>query len=84
MAHDGLVETVLNVRCCFRAYQGSPALDPRRYPMEVKELRVLATSVLLDSGSSLTKAALLLRHSDKLTTERLYAKAMLGHAHDRA
>lgn len=52
--------------------------------MEVKELRVLATSVLLDSGSSLTEAALLLRHSDKLTTERLYADAMLGHAHDRA
>lgn len=52
--------------------------------MEVKELRVLATSVLLDSGSSLTEAALLLRHSDKLTTERLYANAMLGHAHDRA
>lgn len=52
--------------------------------MEVKELRVLATSVLLDSGSSLTEAALLLRHSDKLTTERLYVDAMLGHAHDRA
>lgn len=68
----------------FPCVQVSPALNPRRYPIEVKELRVLATSVLLDSGSSLTEAALLLRHSDKLTTERLYADAMLGHAHDRA
>lgn len=37
-----------------------------------------------DSGSSLTEAALLLRHSDKRTTERHYARAMQERAHDRA
>lgn len=43
-----------------------PVLDPRRYPLKVKDLRAFAASVLLDSGSSLTAAALLLRrHSDK-------------------
>lgn len=61
-----------------------PALDPRRYPMKVKDLRAFAASVLLDSGSSLTEAALLLRHSDKKTTERHYARAMQERAHDRA
>lgn len=61
-----------------------PALDPRRYPMKVKDLRAFAASVLLDSGSSLTEAALLLRHSDKRTTERHYARAMQERAHDRA
>lgn len=59
-------------------------LDPRRYPMKVKDLRAFAASVLLDSGSSLTKAALLLRHSDKRTTERHYARATQERAHDRA
>lgn len=52
--------------------------------MKVKDLRAFAASVLLDSGSSLTEAALLLRHSDKNTTERHYARAMLERAHDRA
>jgi integrase len=61
-----------------------PALDPRRYPMKVKDLRASAASVLLDSGSSLTEAVLLLRHSDKKTTERHYARAMQERAHDRA
>jgi integrase len=61
-----------------------PKLDPRRYPMKVKDLRAFAASVLLDSGSSLTEAALLLRHSDKKTTERHYARAMQERAHDRA
>jgi integrase len=61
-----------------------PALDPRRYPMKVKDLRAFAASVLLDSGSSLTEAALLLRHADKKTTERHYARAMQERAHDRA
>lgn len=61
-----------------------PALDPRRYPMKVKDLRAFAASVLLDSGSSLTEAALLLRHADKKTTERHYARAMQEWAHDRA
>lgn len=61
-----------------------PALDPRRYPMKVKDLRAFAASVLLDSGSSLTEAALLLRHSDKRTTERHYARAMQERSHDRA
>lgn len=61
-----------------------PMLDPRRYPMKVKDLRAFAASVLLDSGSSLTEAALLLRHSDKRTTERHYARAMQERAHDRA
>lgn len=61
-----------------------PGLDPRRYPMKVKDLRAFAASVLLDSGSSLTEAALLLRHSDKKTTERHYARAMQERAHDRA
>jgi len=61
-----------------------PALDPRRYPMKVKDLRAFAASVLLDSGSSLTEAALLLRHSDKKTTERHCARAMQERAHDRA
>ena len=60
-----------------------PALDPRRFPMKVKDLRAFAASVLLDSGSSLTEAALLLRHSDKRTTERHYARAMQERAHDR-
>ena len=40
--------------------------------------------MLLDSGSSLTEAALLLRHGDKKTTERHYARAMQERAHDRA
>lgn len=61
-----------------------PLLDPRRYPMKVKDLRAFAASVLLDSGSSLTEAALLLRHSDKRTTERHYARAMQERAHDRS
>lgn len=61
-----------------------PALDPRRYPVKVKDLRAFAASVLLDSGSSLTEAALLLRHADKKTTERHYARAMQERAHDRA
>ena len=61
-----------------------PALDPRRYPMKVKDLRAFAASVLLDSGSSLTEAALLLRHADKKTTERHYARAMQERSHDRA
>lgn len=61
-----------------------PALDPRRYPMKVKDLRAFAASVLLDSGSSLTEAVLLLRHADKKTTERHYARAMQEWAHDRA
>ena len=61
-----------------------PVLDPRRYPMKVKDLRAFAASVLLDSGSSLTEAALLLRHSDKRTTERHYARAMQERAHDRS
>lgn len=52
--------------------------------MKVKDLRAFAASVLLDSGSSLTEAALLLRHSDKKTTERHYARAMQERAHDRA
>lgn len=60
-----------------------PVLDPRRYPTKVKDLRAFAASVLLDSGSSLTEAALLLRHSDKRTTERHYARAMQERAHDR-
>ena len=51
--------------------------------MKVKELRAFAASVLLDSGSSLTEAALLLRHSDKKTTERHDARAMQERAHDR-
>jgi len=53
-----------------------PLLDPRRNPMKVKDLRAFAAWVLLDSGSSLNEAALLLRHSDKRTTERHYARAM--------
>lgn len=61
-----------------------PTLDPRRYPMKVKDLRAFAASVLLDSGSSLTEAALLLRHADKKTTERHYARAMQERSHDRA
>lgn len=61
-----------------------PALDPRQHPMKVKDLRAFAASVLLDSGSSLTEAALLLRHSDKKTTERHYARAMQERSHDRA
>ena len=61
-----------------------PLLDPRRNPMKVKDLRAFAASVLLDSGSSLTEAALLLRHSDKRTTERHYARAMQERAHDRS
>ena len=61
-----------------------PALDPRRYPMKVKDLRAFAASVLLDSGSSLTEAALMLRHADKKTTERHYARAMQERAHDRS
>ena len=52
--------------------------------MKVKDLRAFAASVLLDSGSSLTEAALLLRHSDKKTTERHYARAMQERVHDRA
>jgi len=52
--------------------------------MKVKDLRAFAASVLLDSGSSLTEAALLLRHSDEKTTERHYARAMQERAHDRA
>lgn len=40
--------------------------------------------MLLDSGRSLTEAALLLRHSDKKTTERHYATAMQEPAHDRS
>jgi hypothetical protein len=52
--------------------------------MKVKDLRAFAASVLLDSGSSLSEAALLLRHSDKRTTERPYARAMQERAHDRA
>ena len=61
-----------------------PALDPRRYPIKVKDLRAFAASVLLDSGSSLTEAAMLLRHADKKTTERHYARAMQERSHDRA
>jgi hypothetical protein len=61
-----------------------PLLDPRRNPMKVKDLRAFAASVPLDSGSSLTEAALLLRHSDERTTERRYARAMQERAHDRA
>jgi integrase len=61
-----------------------PALIPLRYPMKVKDLRAFAAFVLLNSGSSLTEAALLLRHSDKKMTERHYARAMLERAHDRA
>jgi hypothetical protein len=38
----------------------------------------------LDSGSSLTEAALLLRHSDRKATERHYARAIPEPAHDRA
>ena len=60
-----------------------PGLDPRRYLMKVKDLRAFAASVLLDSGSSLTEAALLLRHADKKTTEALRT-AMQERAHDRA
>lgn len=52
--------------------------------MKIKDLRAFAASVLLDSGSSLTEAALLLRHADKKTTERHYARAMQERAHDRA
>ena len=51
--------------------------------MKVKDLRAFAASVLLDSGSSLTEAALLLRHADKKTTEALRT-AMQERAHDRA
>lgn len=61
-----------------------PALDPRRHAMKIKDLRAFSASVLLDSGSSLTEAALLLRHADKKTTERHYARAMQERAHDRA
>ena len=61
-----------------------PLLDPHRNPMKVKDFRAFAASVLLDSGCSLTEAALLLRHSDKWTTERPYARAMQERAHDRA
>ena len=61
-----------------------PALDPRRYPMKVKDLRAFAASVLLDSGSSLTEPALMLRHAEKKTTEGHYAQAMQEQAHDRA
>lgn len=53
--------------------ESPPPLDPRRYLMKVKDLRAFAASVLLDSGSSLFEAALLLRHADKRTTERLDA-----------
>ncbi len=61
-----------------------PALDPRRNAMKINELRAFSASVLLDSGSSLTEAALLLRHADKKTTQRHYARAMQERAHDRA
>lgn len=61
-----------------------PALDPRRNAIKVKDLRAFSASVLLDSGSSLTEAAVLLRHADKRTTERHYARAMEERAHDRA
>jgi integrase len=61
-----------------------PPLDPRRLPIKVKDLRAFAASVLLDSGSSLTEAALLLRHATTKTTERHYARAMQERAHDRA
>jgi len=59
-----------------------PLLDPRRKPMKVKDLRAFAASFLLSSVSSLTEVALLLRHSDKRTTERHYARAMQERAHD--
>jgi hypothetical protein len=52
--------------------------------MKIKDLRAFSVSVLVDSGSSLTEAALLLRHADKKTTERHYARAMQERAHDRA
>ena len=40
--------------------------------------------MLLDTGSSLTEPALMLRHADKKTTERHYTQAMQERAHDRA
>jgi hypothetical protein len=43
-----------------------------------------AVSVLLDSGSSLTEPALMLRHAEEKTTERHYAQAMQEQARDRA
>lgn len=64
--------------------ESRPSLDPRRYPIKVKDLRAFAASVLLDSGCSLTEAALLLRHSHEATTERHYARAMQERAYDRA
>jgi len=51
--------------------------------MKVKDLRAFAASVMLDSGSNLTEAALLLRHADKKTTERHNVRAMQERAHDR-
>lgn len=61
-----------------------PVLDPRRGSVKVKDLRAFAASVLLDAGASRTEAAMLLRHSNTATTERHYARAMAGKAHDSA
>jgi integrase len=64
--------------------QTLPPLDPRRSAIKIKDLRAFAASVLLDTGASMTEAALLLRHSTTATTERHYARAMADKAHDSA
>ena len=61
-----------------------PILDPRRIPIEVKNLLAFAASFLLDSGSSLAEVTLLLRHSHKKTDERHYARAMQERSLDLA
>jgi integrase len=59
-------------------------LNPRRRAIRVKDLRAFAASVLLDSGASMTEAAMILRHTSTKTTEKHYARAMNDLAYDQA
>lgn len=51
-------------------------LDPRRCPLQVKDPRADAASVIVDSGGTQYEAATLLRHFDVHTTNKYYARAM--------
>ena len=60
------------------------ALDPRRRPLRVKDLRAYAASVVVDSGGTQYEAAALLRHSTVQTTNRYYARAQDERSQDPA
>ncbi len=53
-----------------------PEIDPRHWPIKVKDLRAFAVSGLYDAGGNELQASQLLRHSDTRTTRRYYMRAM--------